>query len=54
MATSKIKAEAFVKAMDHALGQARAQQGIDAKDIDVRISVKVEDKVTYDYHEDED
>lgn len=54
MATTKSRADQFIKAMDKALGEARATLGIESSDIDIRISVKIEDSVTYDLHEDED
>lgn len=54
MPTTKHKAQQFIKEMDAALGIARAKHGIDPKDIDFIIRVDVEDKITYNYHEDED
>jgi hypothetical protein len=54
MATTRAKADNFIREMGKAELQLRIEFGIAADDITVSIRIKVEEYATYNSHEDED
>lgn len=54
MATTKGRAEAFVREVTKAAHDCRERLGIDRNDIHHVIRVTVTDQITYNEHEDED
>lgn len=54
MATTKGKADQFIRRVTQEAGKARQELGLDRDDYDLRISVTITDRVMYDEHEDED
>ena len=54
MVANKHKAQQFIDSVTQHARQERERLGITRDDVDLRISVRIEDRVVYDEHEDED